>query len=73
MANVPHTFLMTLKMDDRIIVTRSFIVEEYNDDIIYSLTLNQIAKEMCKVVVDRFKENSKKKISRLLDRGMFNG
>jgi len=73
MANTPHKFLMTLKMDDRIIVTRAFTVEEYNDDIIYSLKLNEIAKEMCRVVDNRFKENSMKKIERLLSRGMFNG
>jgi len=71
MSNTPHDFLITLKMDDRIIATRNISVVEYNDNIIYSLRLNQLMKDMSTLVEDALKENDIKRIDDMFIRGRF--
>lgn len=71
MANTTHDFLLTLKMDDKIIATRNINVTEYNDNIIYSLRLNQLMKDMCSLLEEALKENDIERIDDMLARGKF--
>jgi hypothetical protein len=71
MPNTPHDFLITLKMDDKIIATRNISVTEYNDNIIYSLRLNQLMKDMSALLEDALKENDIKRIDDMFIRGRF--
>lgn len=69
--NKNHNFLLTLKMDGKIIATRNTEVVEYNDDVIYSLRLNQLMTEMSKLVSDALKDKSVNNAHRLLRRGYY--
>ena len=73
MANKPHNFLITLKMDGRTIASRNFSVTEYNDNVIYSLKLNDLMKAMGGLMLEAFKDKSVTDAHRLLKRGVFNG
>lgn len=57
-----HNFLITLKMDDGIIASRSIDVPEYNENVIYSLRLNQLMKEMAVLVEEALKESDVNRI-----------
>lgn len=56
--NTTHNFLVTLKMDDKTIATRNLRVEEYNENIIYSLRLNKLMVDMSNLVASALKEKS---------------
>jgi len=71
MANRPHQFLLTLKMDNKIIATRNTEVVEYNEDVIYSLRLNELMTEMSGLITDAMKDKSIKNIDRMLQKGWF--
>lgn len=71
MANKEHNFLITLKMDGKTIATRNTRVVEYNDNVIYSLRLNQLMIEMSKLVEEALKDNSVDEAHRLINRGTF--
>jgi len=71
MANTPHNFLVTLKMDGKTIATRNLSVTEYNDNVIYSLRLNKLMIDITKLVEEALKDNSIKDIDRLLEKGVF--
>jgi len=71
MANKKHDFHLTLKMDDKIIATRGLEVVEYNDNVIYSLRLNQLMTEMMKLVEDAMRDKSINDAHRLIERGVF--
>jgi hypothetical protein len=71
MANKGHNFLLTLKMDGKTIATRNVAVEEYNDNVIYSLRLNQLMNDMGKLITDAMKDKSITDAFRLLARGHF--
>lgn len=58
MSNKLHNFLITLKCDGNTIATRNIGVEEYNDNVIYSLRLNQLMIEMGKLVEEALKDKS---------------
>jgi hypothetical protein len=68
MANTGHNFLFTLKMDGKTIATRNIPVTEYNDNVIYSLRLNQLMNEIGKVVTDALRDKSITEAFRLLER-----
>lgn len=69
--NKEHNFLLTLKMDGKTIASRSTKVVEYNDNVIYSLRLNQLMIEMSSLIEEALKDNSIKEVDRLLERGVF--
>ena len=69
--NKPHNFLVTLKMDGKIIATRNTEVVEYNDDVIYSLRLNQLMTEMSELITEALKDKSVNQSHRLLKRGQY--
>lgn len=71
MANKEHNFLITLKMDGKTIATRNTKVTEYNDNVIYSLRLNQLMIEMSKLVEEALRDKSVDEAHRLLNRGVF--
>ncbi len=71
MANKGHNFLLTLKMDDKTIATRNVAVTEFNDNVIYSLRLNQLMNEMGALIMDALKDKSVTEAYRLLDRDHF--
>ena len=58
MSNKPHNFLITLRCDGNTIATRNINVEEYNDNVIYSLRLNQLMIEMSKLVEEALRDKS---------------
>ena len=72
MANTGHNFLLTLKMDGKTIATRNVAVEEYNDNVIYSLRLNQLMNDMGRLITDAMRDKSIVDAFRLLGRGHFN-
>lgn len=69
--NKEHNFLLTLKMDGKTIASRNTKVVEYNDNVIYSLRLNQLMIEMSNLIEEALKDNSIKEVDRLLERGVF--
>lgn len=71
MANKGHNFLLTLKMDGKTIATRNVTVTEYNDNVIYSLRLNQLMNDMGRLITDSMKDKSVTDAFRLLERGHF--
>ena len=71
MANKPHNFLLTLKMDGKTIATRNVTVTEYNDNVIYSLRLNQLMNDCGKLITDALRDNSITEAFRLLKKGHF--
>lgn len=71
MANKEHNFLLTLKMDGKTIATRNVSVDEYNDNVIYSLRLNQLMNDCCRLITDVLRDKSITEAFRLLDRGFF--
>lgn len=73
MANKPHNFLLVLKMDDKTISSRNFSVAEYNDNVIYSLKLNDLMKQMGALLLDALKDRSVTEAHRLVKRDFFNG
>ncbi len=58
-------------MDGKIIATRNTEVTEYNDNVIYSLRLNQLMTEMSNLITDAMKDKSVADIDRQLSRGWF--
>ena len=71
MDNKNHNFLLTLKMDGKTIATRNVSVSEYNDNVIYSLRLNQLMNDCGKLITDALKDNSITDAWRLLKLGHF--
>jgi len=69
--NKPHNFLLTLKMDGKIIATRNTEVVEYNDNTIYSLRLNRLMTEMSNLISEALKDKSVNDGQRLLKRGYY--
>lgn len=53
-----HNFLVTLRMDDKTIATRNIKIDHYNDNVIYSLRLNELMKDMCELVEKAMKDFS---------------
>lgn len=53
-----HNFLITLKMDDKIIATRNVKIDHYNEKVIHSLKLNELMKGMCELVEKSLKDFS---------------
>jgi len=72
MPNKPHQFLITLKMDGKTIATRNVSVDEYNDNVIYSLRLNQLMNDMGRLITDAMRDKSITDAFRLLSRGHWN-
>jgi len=72
MSNKSHNFLITLKMDGKTIATRNVSVTEYNDNVTYSLRLNQLMNDMGRLITDAMKDKSITDAFRLLERGHFN-
>ncbi len=70
-SNKNHNFLVTLKMDGKIIATRNTTVTEYNDNVIYSLRLNQLMNEMSDLIVEALKDKSIDEAHRLLKKGQY--
>ena len=62
---------MTLKMDGKTIAKRNILVEEYNDNVIYSLRLNQLMHDMRKLIIDALRDKSITDEWRLLEKGYF--
>ena len=71
MANKGHNFLITLKMDGKTIATRNVAVTEFNDNVIYSLRLNQLMNDMGGLIVEALRDKSVTEAFRLLERGHF--
>ena len=71
MANKEHNFLLTLKMDGKTIATRNTKIDWCNENVIYSLRLNQLMSEASKLVEDALKDNSVDEAQRLLARGFY--
>ena len=69
--NKEHNFLVTLKMDGKIIATRNTTVTEYNDDVIYSLRLNQLMNEMSDLITEALKDKSVTEAHRLIRRSQY--
>ena len=69
--NKPHTFSLMLRMDDKIIASRMVYVTEYNDNVIYSLRLNELMKDMGKLIEEALKDNSITEAHRLISKGVF--
>ena len=69
--NKDHNFLVTLKMDGKIIATRGFEVCEYNDNVVYSLKLNQLMTEMQSLITEAMKDKSVEDSHRILQRGYY--
>lgn len=51
----PHTFKIELSMDGRNVATRVFKVTEYNDNVIYSLPLNDMMRGFVTTITELFK------------------
>lgn len=51
-----HKFLVTLKVDDRVIATRELTVDQYNESIVNSLRLNILMKDMVDLIGAALKE-----------------
>jgi len=51
----PHTFRLDLSMDGRNVATRVFKVTEYNENVIYSLPLNDMMKGFVTTITTLFK------------------
>lgn len=51
-----HKFLVTLKVDDRVIATRELTVDQYNESIVNSLRLNTLMKDMVDLISASLKE-----------------
>ena len=66
-----HNFLLTLKMDGKTIASRNVQVTEYNDNVIYSLRLNQLMNDCGQLIRDALKDKSVTDAFRLLKRGFF--
>ena len=45
-------------MDDKTIATRNIKIDHYNDNVIYSLRLNELMKDMCELVEKAMKDFS---------------
>jgi hypothetical protein len=71
MANKPHNFLITLKMDGRTIATRNVSITEYNDNVTYSLRLNQLMTDMGKLITEAMRDYSVTEAWRLVSRNHF--
>ena len=69
--NSEHNFLLTLKMDGKIIATRNTTVTEYNDNVIYSLRLNQLMNEMSDLITEALKDKSIDEAYRLVAKGQY--
>ena len=69
--NKNHNFLVTLKMDGKIIATRNTEVIEFNDNVIYSLRLNQLMTEMSALITEALKDKSVNDGHRMLQRGVY--
>jgi len=50
----PHTFRIDLSMDGQHVATRAFKVSEYNDNVIYSLPLNDMMKGFVNTITALF-------------------
>ena len=72
MANTGHNFLITIKMDGKTIATRNIPVVEYNDNVVYSLRLNQLMNDCGKLITEAMRDKSINDGHRLLERGHFN-
>ena len=72
MPNKGHNFLLTLKMDGKTIATRNVTVTEFNDNVTYSLRLNQLMNDMGKLITDAMRDKSISDAFRLLERGHYN-
>lgn len=66
-----HNFLITLKMDGKTIATRNVRVDYYNENVIYSLKLNELMTTMAGEVEQALKDKSIDEAHRLLARGFF--
>jgi len=66
--NTEHNFLLTLKMDGKTIATRNITVNEFNENVIYSLKLNDLMKNMCSMVENQLRDNSIDESHRLIER-----
>lgn len=69
--NKENVFQINLMMNGRTIASRSAKMTEYNDDVIYSLRLNQLMKDMCRLVEDGLKDSSVNEGQRLIKRGYY--
>jgi len=58
-------------MDGKIIATRNTEVVEYNDNVIYSLRLNQLMTEMGELITEAMKDKSINDAQRQLARGWY--
>lgn len=58
MSNKEHNFQLILKLDDKVVATRQATVTEFNDNIIYSLRLNQLMKDMCALIEEALRDKS---------------
>jgi len=71
MSNKSHDFLITIKMDGKTIGTRNLSVENYNDNVIYSLRLHKLLTDMSNLVDEALRDKSIDESFRLLERGYF--
>lgn len=71
MANKTNNFLLTLKMNGKTIATRNVTITEYNDNVTYSLRLNQLMNDMGKLITDAMRDKSITDAWRLLGRNYF--
>jgi hypothetical protein len=71
--NKPHNFLLTLRVDGKIIASRNLELIEYNDNVIYSLRINEIMKDMVSLIEEGMKDNSIEKAHRLVEDGKWGG
>jgi hypothetical protein len=71
MANAGHNFLLVLNMDGRTIATRNVAVTEYNDNVIYSLRLNQLMNDCGKLITEALKDKSISEAYRLIARDQY--
>lgn len=71
MANTGHNFLITLKMDGKTIATRNVAVTEFNDNVIYSLRLNQLMNDCGKLITDALRDKSITEAYRLISREQY--
>lgn len=71
MANAGHNFFITLSMDGKTIATRNIAVTEYNDNVIYSLRLNQLMNDCGKLITEALKDKSISEAYRLIARDQY--
>lgn len=60
MGNDSHKFHLTLKVDGKTVATREEIFTEYNNNVIYSLKIYELMKDMCYMIAESLRDSSVK-------------